>query len=143
MLGRNMNNVALHSPFLNGVFFCTGSTAVTIIHSPKVNVCCSPMHNKVTGPFFSTEPRISALCWTSVSAMDHFPTWCAPPHWNLVVYQLLNANFQTDELGWMVKHYTHHIHRTILFLTFLLLGIHYKVFSSPVLNIETLKARTT
>ena len=55
--------------------------------SPKENIWCGLMHNKVIGPFFFNEPTISAnvywTCWNftlhlrRVSAVDNFPTrWC-------------------------------------------------------------------
>ena len=64
--------------------------------SPKVNVWCGLMHNKVTGPFFFNEPTISAYVYLDMlelyvaPQLEEFQPWIifqqdgAPPHWGSV-----------------------------------------------------------
>jgi hypothetical protein len=99
--------------------------------TPKMNVWCSLMHNKVTGTFFHFwvhhfGSRFSGhdgvLCCTSVrrvSAMGSSPKgWCIATLGVTFSSVLQCKPFQTDGLGGTVQHHGHHVHRTLPLWTF-------------------------
>ena len=125
-------------------------------NSPKVNVWCGLMHDRVIGPFFFAEPTISAI--TYLDMLEHyaapqleqfqprvlFQQDGAPPRWGLVVRNFLDATFPNRWIGrdgptkWPPRS------PDITPLDFFLWGyIKDKVYSTPVPNVETLKARVT
>jgi hypothetical protein len=65
----------------------------------------------------------------------------APPHLGLLVRQFSMQCFQTDGLGGTVQHLGHHVHWTLPLWTFLLGYVKDKVYSTPVPDIDILKAR--
>lgn len=79
--------------------------------SPKVNVWCGLMHNRIVGPFFFAEPTITANVYLDMlelyvePQLRPFQPWIvfqqdgAPPHWGLVVRDFLNDNFPDRWIG--------------------------------------------
>ena len=73
--------------------------------SPKVNVWCGLMHNKIIGPFFFNEPPTTATVYLDMlegyvtPQLQEFRPWIlfqqdgAPPHWGLIVRTLLDEIF--------------------------------------------------
>ena len=73
--------------------------------SPKVNLWCGLMHNKVTGPFVFNEPTISANVYLDMLELyvalqlEQFQPWIisqqdgAPPRWGSHVHRFLDATF--------------------------------------------------
>ena len=79
--------------------------------SPKLNVWCGIMHDKIIGPFFFAEKSITALIYLDVlteyvspklkqyQPQVIFPRGGAPPHWGLEVHQFLNETFPDRWIG--------------------------------------------
>ena len=79
--------------------------------SPKVNVSCGLMHNKVIGSFFFNEPTISANVYLDMlelyvaPQLEGFQPWIifqqdgAPPHWGSHVRRFLDATFPNRWIG--------------------------------------------
>lgn len=79
--------------------------------SPKVNVWCGLMHNKVIGPFFFCEKTITAHIYLDVlrayvvpqleeyQPLVLFQQDGAPPHWGLVVREFLDQTFPNRWIG--------------------------------------------
>jgi hypothetical protein len=69
-------------------------------NSPKVNVWCTLMHNKIIGPFLFSECTISAIVYLDMMELYAAPQpWVvlqqdgAPPHWGLLFRQFSDATF--------------------------------------------------
>jgi hypothetical protein len=120
--------------------------------SPKVNVWCALMHNKVIGPFFFLAHHFSnclpghdgALCCTSEEFQPQVVLQQdgTLPHWGLLVRQFLDATFSNRWTGrdgptpWPPRS------PDITPLDFFLWGyVKDKVYSTPVPGIDTLEAR--
>jgi len=79
--------------------------------SPKVNVWCGLMHNKVIGPSLSNELTISANVYLDMlelyvaPQLEAFQPWIisqqdgAPPHWGSDVRRFLDATFTNRWIG--------------------------------------------
>jgi len=79
--------------------------------SPKVNVWCGLMHNKVIGTFFFNKPTISANVYLDMlelyvsPQLEKFQPWIifqkdgAPPRWGSHVCWLLDAAFPNRWIG--------------------------------------------
>ncbi|KFM61825.1 hypothetical protein X975_12247, partial [Stegodyphus mimosarum] len=73
--------------------------------SPKVNVWCELMHDRVTGPFFFTEKTISSVVYLDMlenfvfSQLEELQPHVfleqdgTPPHWGTIVRSSLNDHF--------------------------------------------------
>jgi hypothetical protein len=81
-------------------------------HSPKVDVWCGLMHDRIIGPFFFFFCRrasdceciircVGTICDTSASgtASKHVPKRWGPPHWCLLVRQCLDRHFSGCWIG--------------------------------------------
>ena len=92
--------------------------------SPKVNVWCGIMCNRIIGPFFFHKASITAdVCFDFLSEyvtpqlIGIQPTIIfqqdgAPPHWGLHVHEFLNYKlFSTDGLEGMGQFHGHHVHQ--------------------------------
>ena len=79
--------------------------------SPKLNVRCGIMHDKITGSFFFAEKSITAQIYLDLlteyvspqleqyQPLVIFQQDGAPPHWGLAVRQLLNDTFPEKWIG--------------------------------------------
>lgn len=79
--------------------------------SPKVNVWCGLMHNKVIGPFFFAEKTITASIYLDMlelyacPQLRRYQPWVifqqdgAPPHWGLTVREFLSHTFPDRWIG--------------------------------------------
>ncbi|GBM10729.1 hypothetical protein AVEN_118-1 [Araneus ventricosus] len=77
--------------------------------SPKANVWCGLMHNKIIGPFFFTEKCITVyldlLQLFVASQLEEFQPWImfqqdgAPPHWGSLVCDFLDETFPDRWIG--------------------------------------------
>ena len=79
--------------------------------SPKLNVWCGIMHDKIIGPFFFAEKSITAQIYLDVlteyvspqleqyQPQVIFQQEGAPPHWGLEVCQFLNKTFPDRWIG--------------------------------------------
>jgi hypothetical protein len=107
------------------------------------------MHNKVPGPFLFSECTISGIVY-----LDMMELYAAPQLEgqvsNRMVHRLTGGylfvsswmqSFHTDGLGGTVQHHGHHVHRTLPLRTFLWEYVKGKVYSTPVPDIDTLKAK--
>ncbi|KFM72979.1 Transposable element Tc1 transposase, partial [Stegodyphus mimosarum] len=73
--------------------------------SPKVNVWCGQMHDRVIGPFFFTEKTVSSVVYLDMLENFVFPQLeelhphvvlqqdGAPPHWGTIVRSFMNDHF--------------------------------------------------
>ena len=120
--------------------------------SPKVNAWCGLMHARVSGRFFFAEPTISAIVYLDM--LEHYAApqleefqprvLFQPPHWGLVVRNFLDATFPNHWIRrdgptqWPPRS------PDITPLDFFFWGYtNDKVYSTPIPNVETLKARIT
>ncbi|KFM61029.1 hypothetical protein X975_23527, partial [Stegodyphus mimosarum] len=79
--------------------------------SPKVNVCCGLMHDRVIGPFVFTEKTVSSAVYLDMLENFVFPQLeelqpnaflqqdGAPPHWGTIVRSSLNDHFTGRLVG--------------------------------------------
>ncbi|GBL60083.1 hypothetical protein AVEN_179684-1 [Araneus ventricosus] len=77
-------------------------------NTPKVNVWCALMHDKVIGPFFFAEPTVTSniyLGMLQLYAVPQFPEGVifqqegAPPHYGNIVCEFLNTAFPQRLMG--------------------------------------------
>lgn len=130
------------------------STREHIRGSPKVNVWCALMHNKVIGPFFFAENTITGISYCDmiqeyllpqVEEMQPailFQQDGAPPHWSNDVRQLLDTHFPGRWIGrggpitWPPRS------PDITPLDFFLWGyVKDRVYQTPVQDLVTLRER--
>ncbi|KFM68034.1 hypothetical protein X975_05352, partial [Stegodyphus mimosarum] len=125
--------------------------------SPKVNVWCGLMHDRVIGHFFFTEKMDSSVVYLDKLENFVFPQLeelqphvfflqqdGAPPHWGTIVRSSLNDHFTGRGIGrggpipWPPRS------PDITPLDFFLRGfVKYNVYRRSVSNIDDLKARIT
>ena len=79
--------------------------------SPKLNVWCGIMHDKINGPFFFAEKSIIPQIYLNVLTEYMLPQFeqyqpqvifhqdVAPPHWGLEICQFLNETFPDRWIG--------------------------------------------
>ncbi|GBM74191.1 hypothetical protein AVEN_104814-1 [Araneus ventricosus] len=122
--------------------------------SPKVNVWCGLMHNKLIGPFSFTEKSITANVYTDLLQLfialqlEEFQPWImfqqdgAPPHWGSLVRDFLDETIVDRWIGrdgptpWPPRS------PDITPLDFFFWGyIKDRVFATPIADVEELKAR--
>lgn len=128
----------------------------TIRDSPKVNVWCGLMCDRIIGPFFFAEPTVTKESYLDMIQIFAIPQVChlhpnvfwqqdgAPPHWGKIVRDFLNEEFPGRWLGrdgpllWPPRS------PDLTPLDFFLWGyVKDKVYSSPVADIGELKRRIT
>ncbi|KFM75855.1 Transposable element Tcb1 transposase, partial [Stegodyphus mimosarum] len=124
--------------------------------SPKVNVWCGLMHDRVTGAFFFTEKTVSSVVYLDMLENFVFPQLeelqphvflqqdGAPPHWGTIVRSSLNGHFTGRWIGrggpipWLSRS------PDITPLDFFLWGfVKGNVYRRRVSNMDDLKARIT
>ncbi|GBM98716.1 hypothetical protein AVEN_117122-1 [Araneus ventricosus] len=77
-------------------------------NTPKVNVWCALMHDKVIGPFFFAEPSNIYLHMLQLYAIPQFPEGAifqqdgAPPDYGNIVREFLDTTF--PQLSWHGHH---------------------------------------
>lgn len=130
-----------------------------IVHerdSPKVNVWCGVMHDRIIGPFFFAEANVNRWSYLDMLELYAVPQLQelqpeiifqqdgAPPHWARCVRDFLNATFPERWIGrggptkWPPRS------PDLTPLDFFLWGfVKDIVYSSPVADLETLKRRIT
>ena len=98
--------------------------------SPKVNVWCGIMCNRIIGPFFFHEASITANVYLDLltkyvapQLIEFQPTITfqqhgAPPHWGLHVCEFLNETFPNRWIGRNGPIHGHHVYQTLLPWTF-------------------------
>jgi hypothetical protein len=124
--------------------------------SPKVNVWCGVMHDRIIGPFFFAEANVNRWSYLDMLELYAVPQLQelqpeiifqqdgAPPHWARCVRDFLNATFPERWIGrggptkWPPRS------PDLTPLDFFLWGfVKDIVYSSPVADLETLKRRIT
>lgn len=124
--------------------------------SPKVNVWCGLMHDRIIGPFFFAEANVNRWSYLDMLELYAVPQLQelqpeiifqqdgAPPHWARCVRDFLNATFPERWIGrggptkWPPRS------PDLTPLDFFLWGfVKDIVYSSPVADLETLKRRIT
>ena len=124
--------------------------------SPKVNVWCVLMHNRVIGPFFFCKRTITVNIYLDMleqyvapqlndfAAFRDFPARWSSPHWGLNVWKFLDAIFPDGWIGrggptpWPPRS------PDITPLDFFLWGyVKDRVYATQVPDLETLKRRIT
>ncbi|KFM68198.1 hypothetical protein X975_25037, partial [Stegodyphus mimosarum] len=124
--------------------------------SPKVNVWCGLMHDRVIGPFLFTEKTVSSVVYLDMLENFVFPQLeelqphvflqqdGAPPHWGTIVRSSLNDYFTGRWIGrgspipWPPRS------PNITHLGFFLLGfVKDNIYKRRVSNISDLKVRIT
>ena len=119
--------------------------------SPKVNVWCGIMCNRIIGPFFFCKASITADVYLDLLSeyvtpqlIGFQPTIIfqqdgAPPHWGLHVHEFLNENFSNQWIGRDGQFHGHHVHQTSL--PGLFLTIQNIVYQTKVRNMTDLRQR--
>ena len=94
--------------------------------SPKVNVWCGIIGNRIIGPFFFHEVSITADVYLDLLTEYVAPQLIAfqptiifqqdgaPPHWGLHVREFFNETFPNQWIGRDGPFYGHHVHQTSL-----------------------------
>ena len=89
--------------------------------SPKLNVWCGIMHDKIIGPFFFAEKSIAAQIYLDLlteyvspqleqyQPLVIFQQLSAPPHWVLQFVNFGMTHFQKDRLEVMVPFHGRHV----------------------------------
>jgi hypothetical protein len=108
--------------------------------NPKVEVWCALMHNKVIGPFISSECNISAVLYLDTIELyaapqnsfshGHFSNRMVHHHTGVTCSSFLGCSV-SEPMDWEGRSNT-------MATTF---TGHYKVYSTPVPYVDTLKAR--